>query len=184
LGCVYFWPFFFHKPFCDGLKWTILWCQIGTLGYPRSPKVDPLWPHGLPLTIYKDSMIPILGSNYSIFKGLIISWSKLCGHQCDSILALVNYSWLINFNQIHLINQFHPSSIEQNCYCCSIQTVVDLEHSSSSQYVTRQKYFSHPSVVIYSFPTPHIKLKLQLQMGGRLVIATHLDQSNYLANQQ
>jgi hypothetical protein len=88
------------------------------------------------------------------------------------------------FQPFHLISQFQPSSIEQNSHCCSIQTVVDFEHSSSSQYVTRQKYFSHPSVVIYSFPTPHIKLELQLQIGGRLVIATHLEQSNYLANQQ
>jgi hypothetical protein len=34
------------------------------------------------------------------------------------------------------------------------------------------------------FPTPCIKLKLGLQIGGRLLIATHLDQSNYLTNQQ
>ncbi len=34
------------------------------------------------------------------------------------------------------------------------------------------------------FPTPPIKLKLGLQIGGRLLIATHLDQSNFLANQQ
>jgi hypothetical protein len=59
-----------------------------------------------------------------------------------------------------------------------------LSISSSDHYVTLQKYFSHPSIVIYFFPTPPIKLKLGLQMGGRLLIATHLDQSNYLANQQ
>ncbi len=47
-----------------------------------------------------------------------------------------------------------------------------------------QKYFSHASLVLYFFPTPPIKLKLGLQIGGRLLIATHLDQSNYLANQQ
>jgi hypothetical protein len=29
-----------------------------------------------------------------------------------------------------------------------------------------------------------IKLKLRLQIGRRLLIATHLEQSNYLANQQ
>jgi hypothetical protein len=29
-----------------------------------------------------------------------------------------------------------------------------------------------------------MKLKLGLHIGGRLLIATHLDQSNYLANQQ
>jgi len=34
------------------------------------------------------------------------------------------------------------------------------------------------------FPTPPIKLKMGLQGGGRLSIATHLDQSNYLANQK
>jgi hypothetical protein len=50
--------------------------------------------------------------------------------------------------------------------------------------VTLQKYFSHPSLVIYFFPTTQLKLKLGLQIGGRLLIATHLYQSNYLANQQ
>jgi hypothetical protein len=38
--------------------------------------------------------------------------------------------------------------------------------------VTLQKYFSHPSLVIYFFPTTPMKLKLGLQ------IATHLNQSN------
>jgi hypothetical protein len=33
-------------------------------------------------------------------------------------------------------------------------------------------------------PTPPIKLKLELQTGGRVLIATHLNQSNYLANQE
>jgi hypothetical protein len=49
--------------------------------------------------------------------------------------------------------------------------------SSNAQYVTLQKYFSYPSLVIYLFPTPPIELKLGLQIGGRLVIAKHLDQS-------
>jgi hypothetical protein len=31
--------------------------------------------------------------------------------------------------------------------------------SSGAQYVTLQKYFSHPSLVIYFFPTPLIKLQ-------------------------
>jgi hypothetical protein len=44
---------------------------------------------------------------------------------------------------------------------------------------------SHIQVLVFSFfPTPPIKLKLGLQMSGRLLIATHLDQSNYLPNQQ
>jgi hypothetical protein len=44
---------------------------------------------------------------------------------------------------------------------------------------------SHIRVLVTNFfPTPPIKLKLWLEVGGRLVIATHLDQSNYLANQK
>jgi hypothetical protein len=51
--------------------------------------------------------------------------------------------------------------------------------------MTLYKCFSHPSLVIYFFSTPTGKLKLGLQLGGRsLLIATHLDQSNYLTNQQ
>ncbi len=55
--------------------------------------------------------------------------------------------------------------------------------SSGAQYVTSQKCVSHPSLVLYVFPTPPIKLELGLQIGGRLLIATHLNQSNYLANE-
>jgi hypothetical protein len=50
--------------------------------------------------------------------------------------------------------------------------------------VTLQKKFSHSSLVIYFFLTLPIKLKLGLQIGGRLLTATHLNQSNYLANQE
>jgi hypothetical protein len=45
----------------------------------------------------------------------------------------------------------------------------------------RCKKFSHPSLIIYFFQTPPIKLKLGLQIGGRL-ITTHLDQSNHQVN--
>jgi hypothetical protein len=38
---------------------------------------------------------------------------------------------------------------------------------SGAQYMTLQKYFSHPSF-IYFFATPPKKLKLRLQIGGRL----------------
>jgi hypothetical protein len=34
------------------------------------------------------------------------------------------------------------------------------------------------------FTTLPIKLKLGLQIGGRLLITTHLDQSNYITNQK
>ncbi len=53
----------------------------------------------------------------------------------------------------------------------------------TAQYVILQKYFSHPSLVIYFFRTPPMELKLGLQIGGRQLIAIHLDRSNYLANQ-
>jgi len=49
--------------------------------------------------------------------------------------------------------------------------------------VTLQKSFSRPSFS-YFVSTPPIKLNLGLQKGGRLLIATHLDQSIYLANQK
>jgi hypothetical protein len=43
----------------------------------------------------------------------------------------------------------------------------------------------HIQVLVTNFfPTPPIKWKLGLQVGGRLLLATHLDQSNYLANQK
>jgi hypothetical protein len=56
-------------------------------------------------------------------------------------------------------------------------------HSSSAQYATLPKYFSHPSLVMYSFAI-HIKLKLGLQIRGGLLIANHLDQSLSWANQK
>jgi hypothetical protein len=49
--------------------------------------------------------------------------------------------------------------------------------SNGAQYVTLQKYFSHPSLVIYFLSTPTIKLMLGYQIGGGLLIANHLDQS-------
>jgi len=55
--------------------------------------------------------------------------------------------------------------------------------SSSAYYVTLQKYFSHASLVIYLYWTPPKKLKLRLQIGGRLLLTNHLDQPSWLANQ-
>jgi len=44
---------------------------------------------------------------------------------------------------------------------------------------------SHVQLLVANFfPTPPIKLKLGLQVSGRLLIATHLDESDYLANQK
>jgi hypothetical protein len=53
----------------------------------------------------------------------------------------------------------------------------------TAQHETLHKYFSHPSFS-YFFSNPTLKLKVELQIGERLPIATHLDQSNYLANQK
>jgi hypothetical protein len=50
--------------------------------------------------------------------------------------------------------------------------------------VAQQKYFSNPNLVIFSFPTPFMKLKLRLQIGGRLLMANHLDQSLWLTNEK
>jgi hypothetical protein len=42
----------------------------------------------------------------------------------------------------------------------------NLDHFQRCSECNPAKHFSHPSVVIYFFPTPPIKLKLGLQMGG------------------
>jgi hypothetical protein len=52
-------------------------------------------------------------------------------------------------------------------------------HCSSVYVLTLHKCFSHPSSVFVFFPTPAIKLKLGLQFGGRLLMATNMDGSNY-----
>jgi len=56
--------------------------------------------------------------------------------------------------------------------------------SSGAQYVILWKYCSHPSLVMYSFATPPIKPKLGQQIGGGLLIANHLDESLWWANQK
>jgi hypothetical protein len=47
-----------------------------------------------------------------------------------------------------------------------------------------KKKFSHPSLVILLFSNPAHKTELGLQIGGRLLIANHLDQSLRLPNQK
>jgi hypothetical protein len=47
-----------------------------------------------------------------------------------------------------------------------------------AQYVTLQEYFSHPSFSYLLFSNPTRKTA---QIHGRLLIAIHVDQSNYLA---
>jgi hypothetical protein len=56
--------------------------------------------------------------------------------------------------------------------------------SSSAQYAILQKIISHPSLVIYFFATPPIKLKLGHQIGGGLLMANHLNRLLQWANQK
>jgi hypothetical protein len=44
--------------------------------------------------------------------------------------------------------------------------------------------FQRPSLIMYSFATPPLKLKLGQQIGGGLLIANHLGQSVWCANQR
>jgi hypothetical protein len=50
--------------------------------------------------------------------------------------------------------------------CCLPESI-----SSGAQYVTLRKYFSHPSLLMYSFATPPIKLESGQQIGEGLLIA-------------
>ncbi len=99
--------------------------------------------------------------------------SHLCYHPWKGILVLKSECFLCllicrSLGTFHLPTTRSP----------------DLSTCSSDHYVTLQEYFSHPSLVIYFFPNPPIKLKLGLQIGGRLLIAKHLDQSLWSANQK
>jgi hypothetical protein len=49
---------------------------------------------------------------------------------------------------------------------------------------TVQKYFSHPSLIIYFFCHPTHGSKVGLQIGERLITAIYLDQSLWLTNQK
>ncbi len=61
------------------------------------------------------------------------------------------------------------------CDGCSTKWLVRASPAVLSSMTRLQKYFSHPSLVNYLFPTPPIRLKLGVQIGGRLLQATHLD---------
>jgi len=61
---------------------------------------------------------------------------------------------------------------------------IDFKHLQRCKVCDRAKYFSHPSLVMYSFATPPIKLKLGQQTGGGLLITNHLHQSLWWTNQK
>jgi hypothetical protein len=57
--------------------------------------------------------------------------------------------------------------------------------SSGDQYVTLQKYFSHLSIVLFTFLEPHpYYWNSDSKQVGRLLIANHLDQSLWWVNQK
>ncbi len=55
------------------------------------------------------------------------------------------------------------------------ETISQLITTVSAEYVALQTCFWHPSLIIYFFSNPTYKLKLGLQIGGRLLIANQLD---------
>ncbi len=58
------------------------------------------------------------------------------------------------------------------CMYDRLRKIERIEHTlrasifKGAQYVTLEKYFSHPSLVMYSFAIPPKKLKLAQQIGG------------------
>jgi hypothetical protein len=56
-------------------------------------------------------------------------------------------------------------------------------NSNNAKYVTLQKYFSHPSLIVYLLLIPPIKLKLGLQINGKLLTTTRLNQLTYVGSQ-
>jgi hypothetical protein len=93
----------------------------------------------------------------------------------------------------HISPNAHPHFLQKllNLFWqdCVKPTVFEWESllRASSGMLSMQscRKISHiQALVINFFPTPPIKLKLRLKVCGRLIIATHLDQSNYLANEK
>jgi hypothetical protein len=76
------------------------------------------------------------------------------------------------------------SKVKPNINPIEAQRQLSQSISSGAQYVTLWKYFSHPSLVRYSFATPPIKLKVGQQIGAGRLIANHLDQSLRCANEK
>jgi len=62
--------------------------------------------------------------------------------------------------------------------------VILLEHPHRAQYVTLQKYFWHPSLVISLFCNPTHKIETGTANRWGTLIANHLNQSLWLANQK
>ncbi len=104
--------------------------------------------------------------------------------------ACLNYVWILFWSSelISLLTADSESACWNplhliSCSVCGSKTI-----SSTSGAPTLQKYFSHPNFSYLLSSNPTYKIKTLdcwgLQIGGTLLIATLLDQSNYLANQK
>jgi hypothetical protein len=87
-----------------------------------------------------------------------------------------------NLVSLYLKLILHPS------YYVEIITVLEmgilLEHLQQCSVRNGDKIFLHQSLVMYFFPTPLVNLKLALQIGGRVLIPTQMDETNSPPNQQ
>jgi hypothetical protein len=92
-------------------------------------------------------------------------------------------SWSCAFSIATNLDAFSWPRIHSMCLMPECKYTKSI--SSSAQYVSLQKYFSHPSLVFFIFPTSPLKFKLGLQIGGRQLIANRIDQSQslWLVNQ-
>jgi len=105
----------------------------------------------------------------------------------SSVSLLASYtSLLIYIQRMRHVVSVHPAMVVNSLQHFRIKICYDFPFkgiSSSAQFVTLKIYLWHPSFGCLQI-FPKITIKLTLKMGGRVLIATHLDQSNYLANQQ
>jgi hypothetical protein len=152
------------------------------------------------------------GSDYIIFpwNGGFPSWENLnflfyVKYQShDLVCALPQQSlmrWYFGFNVPHStmwlcynkcvlelkwarLTQPPTNPISLKHVTCKVKIKDYKSTSSGAQYVALQKYFSHPSLVIYVFIFQPINWKLGQQIGWGVLIANHLDQSLWWANQK
>jgi hypothetical protein len=81
-----------------------------------------------------------------------------------------------NLVSLYLKIILHPSYYVE--IITELEMGILLEHLQQCSVRDSEKIFLHQSIVIYFFPTPLINLKLALQIGGRVLIPTQMDQTN------
>jgi hypothetical protein len=89
-------------------------------------------------------------------------------------------------NKCHCISSFLGLGRERDVkHPFPLRTFVGVRASPQTLSMWPCKNISHIQVLVTNvFPTPQIKLKRGLQVGGWSLLATHLDQSNYVTNQR